>query len=326
MHSLGLHSSSGRSLVVAGPRQPTPAEQSAVTAAALVLGLQEERSLVFDAEDRDRRERIGALVLGGNTAAAATALAVLSPEELLPETVRVVGLTGNAERLQAVRSDPAFQADWFAVRHERLAAAHPAAPLWVLCPVPGDALGALLALAGRHGLDALVGREVALGEATASWLSALARLSETSPVMSGAERQPRVRWAEREGPVLAALLSLTAERPGARLLGPLAAFPGDEVPDPIAEDTPGVSAVEAEELRRSLTAFLRHNGQRGPAASELKVHRNTLRNRIDRIESLTGRSLEDPDDRAELWLALRALEQHRSSAQGRSAPAQPRYA
>lgn len=59
-------------------------------------------------------------------------------------------------------------------------------------------------------------------------------------------------------------------------------------------------------LVRSLDAFLRHNGQWEPAAADLDVHRHTLRNRIKRIEILTGRRLESAHDRSELLLALTA--------------------
>ncbi len=41
-----------------------------------------------------------------------------------------------------------------------------------------------------------------------------------------------------------------------------------------------------------------------PAAPRLSLHRNTVRNRIDRVAQLTGRRLDDGDDRPELWLAL----------------------
>ena len=56
-------------------------------------------------------------------------------------------------------------------------------------------------------------------------------------------------------------------------------------------------------------ALLEHHGQRTPTAAQLGVHRNTLRDRIGRIEQLTRRSLDDPDARAEIWLALRVEEQ-----------------
>ena len=68
------------------------------------------------------------------------------------------------------------------------------------------------------------------------------------------------------------------------------------------------------ELLRGLTAFLEHNGHWGSAASALRVHRHTMRHRIDAIERLTGRRLDSAQDRHELWLALRARDAARMSA------------
>jgi purine catabolism regulator len=69
----------------------------------------------------------------------------------------------------------------------------------------------------------------------------------------------------------------------------------------------------ATELVRALAAFLEHNGQWGAAADALRVHRHTMRNRIDAVERLTGRRMESAQDRHELWLALRARETARMS-------------
>lgn len=60
------------------------------------------------------------------------------------------------------------------------------------------------------------------------------------------------------------------------------------------------------ELLRTLDQWLRANGAWDPAAQRLSLHRNTVRNRMDRIAALTGRRLDDGDDRMELWLALKA--------------------
>lgn len=60
------------------------------------------------------------------------------------------------------------------------------------------------------------------------------------------------------------------------------------------------------ELLRTLDEWLRANGAWEPAAQRLSLHRNTVRNRIDRVATLTGRRLDDGDDRMELWLALKA--------------------
>lgn len=60
------------------------------------------------------------------------------------------------------------------------------------------------------------------------------------------------------------------------------------------------------ELVATLEAYLERNGHRESAAATLGVHRHTVRNRIERIERLTGRRLDSAQDRHELWLALRA--------------------
>ena len=59
------------------------------------------------------------------------------------------------------------------------------------------------------------------------------------------------------------------------------------------------------DLVESLAAWLARHGQWDAAAADLGVHRHTLRYRMQRVEELLGRSLDDADLRAELWLALR---------------------
>lgn len=60
-------------------------------------------------------------------------------------------------------------------------------------------------------------------------------------------------------------------------------------------------------LVSTLTAWLDCNGSAGQAARRLYCHRNTVLNRLRRIESLTGRSLASPRDLVELVLALSAF-------------------
>ncbi len=67
------------------------------------------------------------------------------------------------------------------------------------------------------------------------------------------------------------------------------------------------------ELMRSLEAFIECNGQWERAAKRLYCHRHTLRYRIRRVETLTGRSLQSARDRIEFWLALRGRELVRGS-------------
>lgn len=75
------------------------------------------------------------------------------------------------------------------------------------------------------------------------------------------------------------------------------------------------AADRSAELVRALTGFLEHNGQWAATATGLRLHRHTVRHRIDTVERLTGRRLDDAQDRFELWLALRAREAARMSAE-----------
>ncbi|WP_123748518.1 PucR family transcriptional regulator [Saccharothrix texasensis] len=59
-------------------------------------------------------------------------------------------------------------------------------------------------------------------------------------------------------------------------------------------------------LRETVRVWLACHGQAEPAAARLGVHRHTVRNRLDRVQRLLGRSLEPAGTRAELWLALHA--------------------
>lgn len=60
------------------------------------------------------------------------------------------------------------------------------------------------------------------------------------------------------------------------------------------------------ELVRTLELFLGSGGRYQQTADELHLHVNTLRQRLSRIEKLTGRSLDSMDDRVDLWIALRS--------------------
>ncbi|MEU8567167.1 PucR family transcriptional regulator [Streptomyces pathocidini] len=56
----------------------------------------------------------------------------------------------------------------------------------------------------------------------------------------------------------------------------------------------------------ALSAFLRHGGVLQEAAAELDVHRNTLRNRLQRLQKGLEHDLSSPSDCAELLLAVQA--------------------
>jgi DNA-binding PucR family transcriptional regulator len=58
-----------------------------------------------------------------------------------------------------------------------------------------------------------------------------------------------------------------------------------------------------------LDEWFRNDGSVNDVASAMFVHPNTVRNRMHRIELLTGRSLSRPRDAAELYLAASVSEQ-----------------
>ena len=67
-----------------------------------------------------------------------------------------------------------------------------------------------------------------------------------------------------------------------------------------------------EDLVRTLEAYLRSHGSLNAVARELYLHRNTVRQRLRRIATLTGADLKDADSRLALHLAVlgrRALDQ-----------------
>lgn len=69
---------------------------------------------------------------------------------------------------------------------------------------------------------------------------------------------------------------------------------------------PVESADGGELLLRTLRSWLAACGVADSAAAAAGVHRHTLRHRLQRVEQLTGRRLDNAHDRGELWLAFEA--------------------
>ncbi len=69
-------------------------------------------------------------------------------------------------------------------------------------------------------------------------------------------------------------------------------------------------------LLESLHTYLSHLGHWQPAADALGIHRNTLRSRTDRVAAMTGRSLDSAAARADLWIAVTAAREERSTQTG----------
>lgn len=87
--------------------------------------------------------------------------------------------------------------------------------------------------------------------------------------------------------------------------------PGHHETAPRTED-PSVAALSAllayprADLVGTVAAVLRARGRIERAATELGLHRNTVRHRLGLATSVTGLDLDDPDTAARLWLLLRS--------------------
>jgi purine catabolism regulator len=67
-------------------------------------------------------------------------------------------------------------------------------------------------------------------------------------------------------------------------------------------------AGESPRLLESLTALLDAGCRWSDGAAQLGIHRHTLRYRMDRLREQTGRHPDDPEQRMELWLAVKATQ------------------
>jgi hypothetical protein len=133
-----------------------------------------------------------------------------------------------------------------------------------------------------------LGPATELGEAAKSWQLARALLVASA---SGAIKGSGLLRAEEHlGTLLLAgnpfLISLLAERRLASLQE--------------------LTERGRERMHETALAYVRHHGNAVAMASELHVHPQTARYRIARLRELLGETLDDPDARFELELALRA--------------------
>ncbi|WP_329258695.1 PucR family transcriptional regulator [Streptomyces sp. NBC_01478] len=124
-------------------------------------------------------------------------------------------------------------------------------------------------------------------------IAAAAAYKQAEQALSVARRRGRV-FVEHEQLAAGSVLPLLAD-------DAVRAF-ADGLLRPLSEH----DATGRGDLVASLRAWLSRHGQWDAAAADLGVHRHTLRYRMRRVEEILGRSLDDPDVRMELWLALKA--------------------
>ncbi|QTE01244.1 PucR family transcriptional regulator [Streptomyces cyanogenus] len=301
LHSLGTGRRPRAALAVGTAAALGTAERYAVHSAIALLTLTTERSRSLHAAE----QRVGTAVLRMLLAGEpdhARAVAGDLYGGLLDAPFRMIvaesgsGTAGEplAELAEAVESAAARAGEAVLVvpEGERLV---------VLAADRGAAVGACAAIAaareveraapeqGRVEDDALV---VGLS-APAGPIAAAAAYKQAEQALSVARRRGRV-LVEHEQLAAGSVLPLLAD-------DAVKAFA-----DGLLRALHEHDATGRGDLVASLRAWLSRHGQWDAAAADLGVHRHTLRYRMRRVEEILGRSLDDPDVRMELWLALKA--------------------
>ncbi|MFI2645082.1 PucR family transcriptional regulator [Streptomyces sp. NPDC018610] len=329
LHSIGTGRRPRAALAVGTAAPLGTAERYAVHSAIALLTLTTERSRSLHAAE----QRLGAAVLR----------MLLAGQ---PDHARAVagdlygGLLDAPFRMIVAESASAFAARAHADGHARVQTAKPA-PAAVHAPPGGDPLAGLAeiaeAAAARSGeallivpdgerLVVLAGDGSAAVAACAEHAAALeaARAAAPSEQRAGEADELVVGLSAPAGPIAAAAAYKQAEqalsvarRRGRVLVEHEQLASGSVLPlladDAVRAFADGLlralyehDATGRGDLVASLRAWLSRHGQWDAAAADLGVHRHTLRYRMRRVEEILGRSLDDPDVRMELWLALKA--------------------
>ncbi|MFF9129301.1 PucR family transcriptional regulator [Streptomyces sp. NPDC014806] len=331
LHSIGTGRRPRAALAVGTAATLGTAERYAVHSAIALLTLTTERSRSLHAAE----QRVGVAVL--------RMLLAGEPDHARAVAGDLYGTLLDAPfRMIVAESASASAARAHADAHARVTAAKPApaAPAPVV-DAAGDPLGALAetveSAAARAGEAVLVvpegerlvvlatdgGAAVAACTAFAAALEA-GRTKELRDQTGGEEDELIVGLSAPSGPIAAAAAYKQAEQAlsVARRRGRVCVeheqlASGSVLPlladDAVKAFADGLlralhehDATGRGDLVASLRAWLSRHGQWDAAAADLGVHRHTLRYRMRRVEEILGRSLDDPDVRMELWLALKA--------------------
>jgi len=329
LHSLGTGRRPRAALAVGTAAALGTAERYAVHSAIALLTLTTERSRSLHAAE----QRIGAAVL--------RMLLAGEPDHARTVAGELYGELLDAPfRLILAESASASAARALADGHARVAAKAPSAAAVAVPDINGDPLGGLAEVvesaAARAGESVLVvpdgerlvvlavdgGAAVsACGEYAVALEAARAAVREQP---AGDEDELVVGLSAPAGPIAAAAAYKQAEqalsvarRRGRFLVEHEELAAGSVLPlladDAVRAFADGLlralhehDATGRGDLVASLRAWLSRHGQWDAAAADLGVHRHTLRYRMRRVEEILGRSLDDPDVRMELWLALKA--------------------
>ncbi len=282
--------------------RPDDAARSVVPGLVSLLSLELERRHLRDEPERRRRSALLSELLAEEDPPADRARDMLRSAGLTAERVRgVVVEAGGAPGRTATAPAESGAADGATDGAGDGAAQEMAADLALAVPgglvrVVGGAPGAVI--------EAVVGEELDIREV-------LARFAPHCPAGIGPATAPEaVRVSLRQAAGLLAVSrsggapAQARQSQASRLLldlGDRRTLHGyaDSVLGPLD------LADHGEELIATLAAWLETGGAWDATSRRLGVHRHTVRNRLDKAMDLTGRRLDDPDDRFDLWLATR---------------------
>ena len=273
VNPLGVKGRPDRYLVVGFSGRVGDAQRSTVTTAVALLSLAEERRRASREVDRRLHSRAVELVTTGDVRTAQVLLGASSgPRIRLPRRAAVLRATGPAASLEdgLARLERDGVLAGVTGRDETPE---------LVCITRADGAETTARSLRAAGLRVGIGEPHPIGELAVSHETAGHALRLTTvdaPVVSWSEGVRRGVLSLVDGPRAAAF--------AASYLAPLEAEPA---------------------LVETLGSYLRHHGSLLKVADDLGVHRNTVRHRVERIESLLGRSLMDPQVRVDAWVALR---------------------
>jgi PucR C-terminal helix-turn-helix domain/GGDEF-like domain len=271
------------------------ATEALLTAAGMIMRLTDEHALALT---EAYRAATAELLLAQQQRRAALVEALLTghpgPEAGPWEAATLLGLPADG-LLVVVAADTRGLAEASLRDVERRLGAHGIVSGWRL--TPAQQLGIVSLHADRHETMLAVLRE-----------SARARTGISPPYHSLTDTPRALHLAQ------VALAGLPPGRPEVRAFtpSPLAALlvrdpdEGRRLAEHVLGPVLGLPAEDRTTLLETLDAYLDHDGSAERAAEVLYCHANTVRYRLRRLQDLTGRSLTDPRDVAELATAAYA--------------------
>jgi hypothetical protein len=273
-----------RGVLALGGRTPLdPAGQEVVTSVIALAGLSLEQNTALGRARGHLRSGLLQALLGGQVELART----ISTElwgAFPVEPVRIAVATPPSDRLDAVTE--------FLERRVEERAGH------VFFARIGSTVVVCLDSAGGPLLGDLVGFGLHVGVSNPAEYRSLTRaLAQARQALERAhEGEPKIvpfDLISRQG-VLALLARTDASEVGRAALQPLKSH----------------DAAHGTALLNTLEVWLEQNGQFGPAAEALGVHRHTVRARIGQVEQLLSRDLSTFHARADVWAALLSTTNH----------------